>query len=49
MSMTKHEKETICEYLDRYFSEDDEYLDIAALARELVDDLIRMTGWKRNN
>ena len=49
MSMTKREKETICEYLDRYFSEDDENLDIAALARELVDDLIRMTGWKLTN
>lgn len=47
--MTKYEKETICEYLDRYFSEDDENLDIVALARELVDDLVRMTGWKRNN
>ena len=47
--MTKHEKETICKYLDRYFYEDDENLDIVALARELVDDLIRMTDWKRNN
>lgn len=47
--MTKHEKEIICDYLDRYFSEDDDYLDIASLARELVDDLVRMTGWKRTN